>query len=103
MSVTFSPSDTEIISASKDKTIQLWSADNGKHLKTFICHSDQILSVAVSHNGIQMVSASSDQTVKVWDILADNNQGALDKKVTFLAFLYLQMVLVLCQCCQITL
>ena len=56
----FSPNGTQIVSRSKDKTLQLWDAMSGAHLNTLSGHSDWVQSVAFSPDGRQIVSGSSD-------------------------------------------
>lgn len=63
--VSFSPDGQIVASASKDKTIKLWSRA-GKLIKTLISHSDWALDVKFSPNGQLIASAGRDRTVKLW-------------------------------------
>ncbi|OCR02845.1 hypothetical protein BCD67_16335 [Oscillatoriales cyanobacterium USR001] len=65
MSVSFSPDGQIIASASKDKTIKLWSP-NGKLIKTLIGHTGWVTSVSFSPDGEMLASVSDDGTVKLW-------------------------------------
>jgi WD40 repeat protein len=63
--VAIAPDSQTIASASKDKTIKLWSAD-GKLLRTFTGHTDEVTSVAFSPDSQIIASASNDKTIKLW-------------------------------------
>ncbi|MDY7004511.1 MAG: hypothetical protein SWX82_11270 [Cyanobacteriota bacterium] len=65
MSVTFSPNNQIIASASKDKTVKLWNR-KGKLLKTLVGHKKWVNSVSFSPDGQMLASASDDGTVKLW-------------------------------------
>jgi WD40 repeat protein len=63
--VAIAPDGQIIASASKDKTIKLWSAD-GKLLFTLTGHQDEVDSVAFSPDSQIIASASKDKTIKLW-------------------------------------
>ncbi|MEP0885838.1 AAA-like domain-containing protein, partial [Trichocoleus sp. ST-U3] len=63
--VAIAPDGQTIASASKDKTIKLWSTD-GKLLKTLTGHKDEVDSVAFSPDSQTIASASKDKTIKLW-------------------------------------
>jgi WD40 repeat protein len=79
-SVSFSPDDAFVVSASSDKTVQLWDTNSGIHLRTYLGHSASISSVAFSQDGAQIVTASTDHTVKVWDTFANTEQSVMRKE-----------------------
>ncbi len=65
--VAWSPDGKRIVSASLDKTVQVWNATDGSHVFTYTGHSGQVGAVAWSPDGERIVSASWDKTVQVWN------------------------------------
>ncbi|MBD1921899.1 AAA-like domain-containing protein [Microcoleus sp. FACHB-831] len=63
--VAIAPDGQTIASASKDKTIKLWSTD-GKLLRTLTGHKDEVVSLAFSPDSQTIASASNDKTIKLW-------------------------------------
>jgi WD40 repeat protein len=63
--VAIAPDGQTIASASKDKTVKLWSTD-GKLLRTLTGHTDEVASVAFSPDSQIIASASNDKTIKLW-------------------------------------
>ncbi len=63
--VSFSPDGQLIASASRDKTVKLWSR-TGTLIKTLTGHNDWVLDVKFSPDGQLIASASRDKTVKLW-------------------------------------
>ncbi len=66
-SVSFSPLNSTIASASADKTVKLWYP-NGKLFRTLLGHTDVVNSVTFSPDGTTVASASQDKTVKLWTV-----------------------------------
>ena len=63
--VSFSPDSKVIATASKDKTVKLWSLD-GKEITTLKGHKDLVSRVRFSPTGNTIATASWDGTVKLW-------------------------------------
>lgn len=75
ISITFSPNAEQIATASKDKTVKLWSRQ-GQLLHTLTGHHSWVNSVTFSPNGEMIVTSSDDGTIKLW-----NDRGKLLKTI----------------------
>ncbi|NJR22020.1 MAG: AAA family ATPase [Richelia sp. CSU_2_1] len=73
MGVSFSPDSEILATASKDKTVKLWTR-NGWLIKTLTGHTGWVTGVSFSPDGSMLASASDDGTVKLW-----NREGRLLK------------------------
>lgn len=67
ISVVWSPNGTRLASDASDNTIQVWEANSGQLLHTYIGHSEHVWSVAWSPDGTWLASGSFDGTVRVWE------------------------------------
>lgn len=76
LSVSVSPDNQLIASASSDQTIKLWSRD-GKLIKDLKGHQETVWCVSFSPDNQIIASASKDKTVKLWD-----RDGTLIKTLT---------------------
>src|SRR5262249_44419680 len=65
--VSWSPDSKRIVSASVDKTVQVWDAADGGNVYTYGGHSDGVNTVAWSPDGKRIVSGGKDETVQAWD------------------------------------
>ncbi|MEG3934981.1 AAA family ATPase [Microcoleus sp. T3_B1] len=66
MSVSFSPDSEILATASKDKTVKLWTR-NGRLIKTLTGHTGWVTGVTFSPDGSMLASASDDGTLKLWN------------------------------------
>jgi WD40 repeat protein len=66
MSVSFSPDSEILATASKDKTVKLWTR-NGRLIKTLTGHKGWVTGVSFSPDGSMLATASDDGTVKLWN------------------------------------
>ncbi|MDJ1173623.1 hypothetical protein [Roseofilum capinflatum] len=66
LDVRFSADGEQFVTASKDKTIKIWSALDGTLQKTLMGHTHWVPKVAFSPDGNRIVSASLDKSAKVW-------------------------------------
>jgi WD domain, G-beta repeat len=57
-SAVFSPDGRRVLTASKDRTAQLWEAESGKLVATFQGHSGWVISAVFSPDGRRVLTAS---------------------------------------------
>lgn len=62
------PTGNMLISASFDRTIQLWNIRSGASLKVLSEHSSPVCAIALSRDQGWLVSGSWDRTIKIWDL-----------------------------------
>lgn len=67
-SLTITPDQKTLISASADKTIRLWHLQSGTFIRTLSGHTEAVNTLAVSPDGQFLVSGSADKTLKIWQI-----------------------------------
>ena len=66
VSLLFLLSNGNLVSASNDCTIKIWSTQTGKELHSLKGHSGYINSFVLLLDGISLASASNDSTIKIW-------------------------------------
>jgi len=66
-SATFSSDGKYIVTASGDRTAQIWDAATGQPLRTLSGHHGRVLFAAFNPSNRLIVTASTDGTAKVWD------------------------------------
>merc|ERR1711988_595052 len=67
-SICYIPGKNQIVSASSDKTLKLWSLDDEECKQTFRGHKDSVFAVCYLPDKNQIVSASYDKTLKLWSL-----------------------------------
>lgn len=77
-SLAWSPDGDGLFIGCKDGSIKYFDPTNGGLLAVWVCHSDAILSIALSHSGKFFASASRDGTVRLWETASStrNQVGA---------------------------
>jgi WD40 repeat protein len=65
-SAAFSPDGTLVVTASDDRTVQVWDARNGERHRTFRGHRSEVTSATFSPDGIRLLSAANDGLALVW-------------------------------------
>ncbi|NDU73000.1 protein kinase [Actinomadura sp. DSM 109109] len=55
------------VSGDSPRTVQLWNAKTGAHLRTFAGYRDDVSSAVFGANDSMLVTASGDRTAKVWN------------------------------------
>lgn len=80
-SVTFSPADAVFLTGSSDRTMKLWSINDGfACVKNFVGHTNSVLKVRFlrGSKGLQCLSGASDGLVKVWNVRTEECVDTLD-------------------------
>ncbi len=67
-SIAFSPDGRFIASGSDSGAIQMWDAQTGQIVTTFMGHTNTVYSVAFSPNGQMLASGSWDGTIRLWNV-----------------------------------
>ena len=75
-SITFSPNENILASASYDNTIKLWYPGSSNKTKTIKGHTAPVKSVYFFADGKTLLSASDDKSVKLWDIDTQKFKGS---------------------------
>ena len=79
-------SSTLVASASRDRTVQIFTRDKGKWilLQTLDEHAGAVLGIQFSQNGTRLVSSSSDRSIVVREMLSREDDGETIRVFNFL-------------------
>ena len=66
-SAQFSADGRQILSASDNNTVRIWSVVTGECEQTMMGHTDGVAAVAFSPDGRLIVSGGFDNAMRVWD------------------------------------
>ena len=76
LSVSYSPDNKHIVSASNDSTIRIWDVATGKQIGNPLTgHKDEVNTAFFSPDGKHIVSASDDKTIRIWDVATGKQIG----------------------------
>ncbi len=79
-SVAWSPDGRHIVSASADKTVQVYDAATGAHVLTYTGHSGAVTGAGWSPDSNRLVSTGLDSTVQMWDASTGNRLHLLSSQ-----------------------
>ncbi|MEO1763240.1 MAG: WD40 repeat domain-containing protein, partial [Cyanobacteria bacterium J06629_18] len=77
-SLLISPDGRHLVSSSTDNTVNIWSLETYKFIRTFRAHSSNVLSLAVTPDSKVLVSGALDG-IRVWDLLQQRPLGTLSR------------------------
>jgi WD40 repeat protein len=66
--VAYSPGGKHAITGGFDRTLCLWSLEDGKEVRRFEGHTNIVWTVAFTRDGSRVISGSQDNTVRVWSV-----------------------------------
>jgi serine/threonine-protein kinase len=66
--VAYSPGGKHAITGGFDRTLRLWSMEDGKEVRRFEGHTSNVWTVAFTRDGSRVISGSEDNTVRVWSV-----------------------------------
>lgn len=66
-SVAFSPAGPYVLTASMDRSMQLWDAGTGRVIRSFFGHEHSIMTASFSSDGKSIMTGSTDYSAKLWD------------------------------------
>lgn len=78
LAMAFSAAGNMLASASRDRTVRLWSPDDGKEGYVLSGHRGAIRDLAFSPDGNRLISGSADMTAKTWDTSDGQLMQSLD-------------------------
>ncbi|MBN2519194.1 MAG: caspase family protein, partial [Bacteroidales bacterium] len=67
--VAYSHDGNYIVTGSKDKTIKLWNANDGKEIRSYLGNKGTIIYLEFDNHNTKLLSVCDDGTIKIWDVL----------------------------------
>lgn len=89
MTAAFSPNGQYVVTASEDKTANIWEVSSGKVLNVLKGHKKSVNSVIFSSDGQYIVTASEDKTARLWEASSGKTLHILkghEKRIVHAAF-----------------
>ncbi|MHC4201011.1 MAG: WD40 repeat domain-containing protein, partial [Planctomycetota bacterium] len=74
----YSPDGRHVVTASRDKTVRIWDAQDGKCMQVLAGHEGRLVSASFSPDGASVATASSDSSVRLWDVGTGGQRRVLD-------------------------
>jgi eukaryotic-like serine/threonine-protein kinase len=78
LAVAYSPDGRQIVTASADRSAQVWDGASATGLRTLSGHTAPVRSVAFFPDGRRIVTASWDKTARVWDATSGESSHILE-------------------------
>jgi hypothetical protein len=75
---TFDATGERVVTASEDKTAQIWDARTGEPIGKPLQHDDAVYAATFGATGERVVTASVDKTARIWDAPSAVGQALLD-------------------------
>jgi WD40 repeat protein len=64
----YAPDGSVLATAGEDGVVRLWSASDGRALRTVTGHTRGVLSASFAPDGARLATASKDGTARIWDV-----------------------------------
>jgi WD40 repeat protein len=66
-----------VLTASDDKTVQVWDSLSGKLLRVLSGHTHWVRGMALAPGGLMLATADRDRTARIWDAATGAGLGVL--------------------------
>lgn len=70
LAMTLNANETQLFTASGDRTVKVWEVTTGKRLQVLAGHSGSVTSIVLGKDGKRAYTGSADRSIKVWDLEA---------------------------------
>ena len=68
LAIALNAKETQLFTASADKTVKVWDVESGKLAQTLKGHTASVTSIALPRDGKLAFTGSSDRSIKVWNV-----------------------------------